>query len=57
MSAQEIIKAWLEESREPAQLVIDKYGEPDEATESMRTWQNVGPWKRVVASKAYWTQA
>lgn len=50
----EIIRGWPEESREPAKLVIEKYGEPHEATESLLIWHNVGPWKRVVASKAYW---
>jgi hypothetical protein len=29
-----IIESWPEESREAAQLVIDKYGEPHEATDS-----------------------
>jgi len=48
----EIIKGWPEDAREPALLVIDKYGEPHEATESLLTWHKVGPWKRVVASKA-----
>jgi hypothetical protein len=30
----EIIQHWPKESREAAQLVLDQYGEPDEATES-----------------------
>jgi hypothetical protein len=47
----EIIQGWPEDSREPAQLVIDKYGEPDEATESQLLWHDVGPWKRIVATK------
>jgi hypothetical protein len=49
-----IIKAWPDESREAAQLVIDQYGEPDEATESQLIWHTPGPWKRIVASKAFW---
>ena len=49
----EIIKAWPEESREAAQLVIDAYGEPHEAIDSLLTWHEVGPWKRVLASKAF----
>jgi hypothetical protein len=49
----ELIQGWPEESREPAQLVIDTYGEPHEATESQLLWHDVGPWKRVVASKAF----
>jgi hypothetical protein len=47
----EIIQGWPEDSREPAQLVIDKYGEPDEATESLLLWHDVGPWKRIAATK------
>ena len=50
----DIIAAWPEESREAAQLVIDRYGEPDEATESLLTWRAPGPWKRIVASKAFY---
>lgn len=50
----DIIKGWPEESREPAQLVIDEYGEPHEATESMLIWHNVGPWKRMIASKEFY---
>lgn len=44
---------WPSESREAAQLVIDQYGEPDEATESQLVWHRPGPWKRIVASKAF----
>lgn len=47
----EIIKNWPEDAREPAQFVIDKYGEPDEVTETLLTWHKVGPWKRVTASR------
>jgi hypothetical protein len=52
--ASEIIETWPDQSREPAKLVIDKYGEPAEATESCLIWHGVGPWKRVVASKAFY---
>lgn len=50
----EIIRGWPKESREAAQLVIDKYGEPDEATDSQLIWRKCGEWKRIVASKAFW---
>jgi hypothetical protein len=50
----DIIRGWPEESREAAQLVIDKYGEPDEATDSQLIWRKCGEWKRIVASKAFW---
>lgn len=53
-SAADVVKGWPEESREPAQLVLDKYGEPDEVTETALTWHKVGPWKRIVAQKAWW---
>ena len=48
-----IIQNWPEESREAAQLVIDQYGEPDEAADSQLVWHGAGPWKRIVASKAF----
>jgi hypothetical protein len=49
----EAISGWPEESREAAQLVIDKYGEPNEMTPSQLTWHRPGPWKRIVASRAF----
>jgi len=52
--ASAIIQDWPEESKEAAQLVIDQYGEPDEATESQLTWDHPGPWKRIVATKAFY---
>jgi hypothetical protein len=48
-----VIKDWPEESREAAQLVIDAYGEPHEATSERLIWHDVGPWKRMEASKAF----
>lgn len=48
------IRNWPEESREAAQLVIDRYGDPDEITETMLTWHRPGPWKRIVASRAFY---
>ena len=50
----EIVEGWPDESKEAAKLVLEKYGEPQEATESQLVWHRVGPWKRVVASKAFW---
>lgn len=49
-----IIKGWPEASREAAQLVLDKYGEPDEATETELKWLDRGHWKRIVASKTFY---
>ena len=53
MNGSDIIRGWPKESREAAQLVIDKYGEPNEATDSQLTWRKCGEWKRIVASKAF----
>ncbi|WP_162605905.1 SRPBCC family protein [Jiangella aurantiaca] len=52
-----IVEAWPAESQEAARLVIDQYGEPHEATESQLIWHQVGPWKRVVASRAFYQHA
>ncbi len=53
MDARGVIANWPEASREAAQLVIDKYGDPSEATDTQLIWHRPGPWKRMVASKAY----
>lgn len=50
----QIVSGWPDESKEAAQLVLEKYGEPDEATESFLVWHRAGPWKRIVASKTFW---
>ena len=47
------IRDWPEDAREAAQLVIDEYGEPDETGETQLLWHGRGPWKRIVASKAF----
>jgi len=48
-----LMDGWPEESREAAQLVIEKYGDPDEATDSMLIWDARGPWKRIVAYRDF----
>jgi hypothetical protein len=53
-SGSETIQSWPEESREATQLVIDKYGEPHEVTDTQLTWHRTGPWKRIVASRAFY---
>lgn len=52
--ASELLSDWPKESREATQLVIDKYGEPDEATETEFIWHRPGPWKRIVATRAFY---
>lgn len=53
-SAAKIIEGWPEESREATGLVIDKYGEPDEASATQLIWHRRGEWKRIVATKAFY---
>src|SRR5436190_19987692 len=50
----QILGTWPEEAREAAQLVVDRYGEPHEATDSELIWHKVGSWKRIVAQRAFW---
>ncbi|HWK72331.1 MAG TPA: hypothetical protein VNS29_15965 [Burkholderiaceae bacterium] len=45
------IADWPEDAQEAAQLVVDKYGEPDEITDTQITWHRPGPWKRIVATR------
>lgn len=52
-SALQRIESWPEESREAAKLVIQKYGEPQEAMDSELVWHHAGPWKRIVATKVF----
>jgi hypothetical protein len=49
-----LIATWPKESREAAQPVIDKYGEPHEATDSLLIWHGVGPWRRMIASRTFY---
>lgn len=53
LSAADVLRDWPKESQEAAQLVVDTYGDPHEATPTQLTWHRVGPWKRVVATKAF----
>ena len=48
-----LMDGWPDESKEAAQLVIDKYGQPDEVTDSVLIWNKPGPWKRMVAYREF----
>lgn len=50
----QLTKDWPQESREAAQLVIEQYGQPNEISDSQLIWNKPGPWKRIVASKAFY---
>lgn len=47
-SAQSIIAKWPAKPKEVAQITIEKFGQPQEATPHMLVWYNNGPWKRTV---------
>jgi hypothetical protein len=49
--AQSAIQKWPTESKKAAQTMIQKYGQPDEATASQLTWHDNGPWKRTIVYK------
>lgn len=42
---------WPETAQMAATAMIEKYGQPEEATESMLVWYNTGPFKRTVVYK------
>jgi hypothetical protein len=48
LGVKNIIINWPADTREIAQNIINKYGEPNEATPSMLIWHNNGPWKRTI---------
>jgi len=48
LGVKNIIINWPAESKEIAEAIINKYGEPDEATPSMLIWYNNGPWNRTI---------
>lgn len=48
MGVKNIIINWPADTREMAQNIINKYGEPDEATPSILIWHNNGFWKRTI---------
>src|SRR5215510_4724228 len=54
VKSSEAVLGWPEESREAAQLVIKQYSESDEVTPTRLTWHRRGPWKRIVATRAFY---
>lgn len=43
-----MIDNWPATPKKVAKMMIDKYGQPNEATASMLLWNNNGPWKRTI---------
>jgi hypothetical protein len=43
-----VINDWNATSKKAANLTIEQYGPPNEATQSRLIWYNNGPWKRTI---------
>jgi hypothetical protein len=46
-----LISSWPSNSRQTAQAMVNKYGEPQEATSTMLIWNDNGPWKKTIVYK------
>ncbi len=42
------LSGWHEASQKAAQEMTNKYGPPDETTDTMLIWHDSGPWKRTI---------
>ncbi len=51
MTASSSIQSWPKTSKEVAEKVIAKYGQPQEVTSSMLMWRNNGRWKRSMVMR------
>jgi hypothetical protein len=47
----QLIRNWPDVSVKAAKEIIQKYGQPNEATPTMLVWNNNGPWKRTIVYK------
>ncbi len=50
--ALDVIRSWPAESREPASAILHVHGEPGHSGASELVWDDIGPWKRVVATRS-----
>lgn len=39
---------WPEKNKEVLKTMVERYGQPNEGTQSMLIWHNNGPWKRTI---------
>lgn len=51
--ALDAIRAWPDETREPARWLIYVHQEPDEVSDSELVWERVEPWERIVATREF----
>jgi hypothetical protein len=45
--ARSVVRNWPSKPKDAADKMIDKYGAPDDVTESMLVWHNKGSWKKI----------
>jgi hypothetical protein len=51
MDAKQIVQSWPADARKAAEMTLQKYGQPAEATSERLVWKNNGPWKRTIITK------
>jgi hypothetical protein len=49
--ARTVIQSWPKEAKKSAEMMIQKYGTPDEITAMRLVWHDNGPWKRTIVTK------
>lgn len=51
-SAQAVVKRWPKRTRDAAELMLEKYGEPDQFDRDTLAWFNNGDWKKTIVHRA-----
>lgn len=51
-TAQTVVKRWPKRTRDAAELMLEKYGEPDQFDRDTLAWFNNGDWKKTVVRRA-----
>jgi hypothetical protein len=51
LSAASVIEDWPMTTKDAANMMISKYGQPQGVTEQMLIWHNNGPWKRTIVNR------
>jgi hypothetical protein len=46
-NARSVIESWPDAPRKTAEVILDHYGAPDEATPTKLFWHRTGPWSRM----------
>lgn len=49
--AKQVIKDWPDTAKKAAEAMTEKYGQPDEMTDTMLVWHENGPWLRTIVYK------